>query len=169
MVAQLARHTGSMVDAPIKMRRKLCPVGAKLADLRLSLKGRLYIATREPQRFARHHRVFNRLACILIQILQHRMRCVAQQRPTPVGPVLDRFTVAQLPYFVAAGHIVQSQPAGKNATPLIASVRPNDSNMQKMHHQCFGCHVVPGRSFRARRPSSALMRSGNTACWSMRA
>ena len=149
MIAQLALHTGSMVDAPIKMRRKLCPVGAKLADLRLSLKGRLYIGTREPQRFARHHCVFNRLACILIQILQHRMRCIAQQRPMPVGPVLDRFTVAQLPYFVAAGHIVQSQPAGKNATPLIASVRPNDSNLQKMHHQCFGCHAVPGRAGRS--------------------
>ena len=95
MVAQLALHTGSMVDAPIKMRRKRYPAGAKLADLRLLLKGRLHIATREPQRFARHHCVFNRLACILIQILQHRMGCVAQQRHTPVGPVLDRFTVAQ--------------------------------------------------------------------------
>ena len=43
------------------------------------------------------HRVFHRLAGALREILQHRMRGIAEQRDTAVDPALDGIAVAQHP------------------------------------------------------------------------
>ena len=70
--------------------RKTLPRGSSQARL-------AWIIGMGAQHVRQAHRVFHRHAGALREILQHRVRGIAQQRDTAVDPALDRIAVAQYP------------------------------------------------------------------------
>ena len=98
LVAQLAIDAAGVIDLAEHPRHQLHPRGAEITQLLIFFERRRKIVAARLDLVGEADRVFHRHVAALGEVLQHRMRGVAEQRDAALGPVLDRRAVAQHPH-----------------------------------------------------------------------
>ncbi len=88
-----------MIEIAVETRGQLHPAGPHIAKRWIGGKGGFDIPVMFIQQTGETDRVLHRHTGAGGQILQHRMRRVAEQRDPPFGPFLYRRPVAQHPHF----------------------------------------------------------------------
>jgi hypothetical protein len=97
-VAQFRGDTARVIKLAIDPRHDLHPGGAQIAFLLVGLKRGHWIVRHGRDLLRQHHCIFGRHAGALREILQHRMRSIAEQGDAALRPILHRLAVAQDPH-----------------------------------------------------------------------